>query len=125
VSRPALWLTQPPIQRLSGAFSLGLNWPKREVDAYYYIYIPSTQLSRYREGLRTGRPGFDSRKRQVIFLNSSVSRPALGPTQPSIQRASGALSAGVKRQVRKVDHSPQSSEEVKNGEAITPFLSLG
>jgi hypothetical protein len=42
--------------------------------------------------LRTGRPGFDPRQRQRIFLQASASRPALGPTQPP-----GVLSPGVKR----------------------------
>ena len=40
------------------------------------------------------------------------SRPALGPTQPSIQRVSGLL-LGVKRPGGAVDHPPPSSAEVK------------
>jgi hypothetical protein len=43
-----------------------------------------------------------------------VSRTALGPTQPHTQWIPGALSLGVKRQGREVDHSPPSSTEVKN-----------
>jgi len=43
-----------------------------------------------------------------------VSRPAMGPTQPPIQRGPEALSLGVKRAGREADHSPQSSAEVKN-----------
>jgi hypothetical protein len=43
----------------------------------------------------------------------SVSRPALGPTQPPIQRVPGALSLGVKRPGSEADHSPPSSAEVK------------
>ena len=35
------------------------------------------------------RPGFESRKRKEIFLFSKTSRPALGPTQLSIQCVSG------------------------------------
>jgi hypothetical protein len=39
-------------------------------------------------------------------------RPALGPTHPPIQWVLGALSLGVKRPGREVDHSPQTSVEV-------------
>jgi hypothetical protein len=37
----------------------------------------------------TGRSGFDPRRGQRIFPLSSVSRPALGPTQPSVQWVPG------------------------------------
>jgi hypothetical protein len=46
----------------------------------------------------------------------SVSRLALGPTQPSIQWV-----PGVKWQGREADHSPPSNAEVKNGGAIPPL----
>jgi hypothetical protein len=55
------------------------------------------QLSQYSVWLRTGRPGFDPRQRQNIFPLTSVSRPALGPTQPPVQWVPGALSPAVKR----------------------------
>jgi hypothetical protein len=41
------------------------------------------------------------------------SRPALGSTQPPIQRVLGALSPGVKRPGRQADHSPPTSAKVK------------
>jgi hypothetical protein len=44
---------------------------------------------------------------------TTLSRPALRPTQPPIQSVPGALSLGVKRQGREADHSPPSSAEVK------------
>ena len=44
------------------------------------------------------------------FLHPS--RPALGPTKPTIQWVAG-LSRGVKRPGRGVDHPPPSSAEVK------------
>jgi hypothetical protein len=51
----------------------------------------------------------------MIFPLSSVSRPALGPTQPPVQWVSGVLSPGVKsRPGRDADHSPPSSAEVEN-----------
>jgi hypothetical protein len=65
--------------------------------------ITSSILYRYGQG-------FDSRQRQDIFLFSTASRPALGPTQWVPE----AVSPVVKRQWREADHSPPSSAEVKN-----------
>jgi hypothetical protein len=48
-----------------------------------------------------------------IFLFTTASRTALGPTQPPIQWVPGALSLGVKRPEREDEHSPPSSAEVK------------
>jgi hypothetical protein len=47
----------------------------------------------------------------------TATRQALGPTQPPIK-----LVPGVKLQGREADHSPPSSVEVKNDEAILPLL---
>jgi hypothetical protein len=55
------------------------------------------------------------------FSFSTASRPALGPTQLPTPWVLGALSPGVKRQDREVDHSPLSNTEVKNGGAIPPL----
>jgi hypothetical protein len=41
--------------------------------------------------------GFDPRRGQRIFPLASVSRPALGPTQPTVQLVPEVLSPGVKR----------------------------
>jgi hypothetical protein len=50
-----------------------------------------------------------------FFPLDSVSSPALGPTQPPVQRVPGVLSPGVKaRPGRDADHSPPSSAEVVN-----------
>jgi len=49
-----------------------------------------------------------------MFLLSTASRPALGPTQPPTQWVAGALSPEVKWPGREADNSPPSSAEVKN-----------
>jgi hypothetical protein len=67
---------------------------------------------------------FESRQELGIFLFTTVSRPALGPTQPPIQWVPGALSLGVKRRGCEADHSPPSTAEVKsawNYTSITPL----
>jgi hypothetical protein len=48
-----------------------------------------------------------------FFLFTTVSRMALGPTQPAIQWVAGTLSLGVKRPWHEADHSPPSSAKVK------------
>jgi hypothetical protein len=69
---------------------------------------------------------FVSRQGLIIFLFASVSRRALGPTQPPIQRVSEALSLGIKRPGREADHSPPSSAEVQNAwrYTSTPLIRL-
>jgi hypothetical protein len=49
-----------------------------------------------------------------FFLLSMLSRPTLGPNQPSIQRVPEALSLAIKRPGRKADHSRPAGAEVKN-----------
>jgi hypothetical protein len=48
-------------------------------------------------GLDDRAIGVRSRQGQRIFPLSSVSRPALGPTQPPVKWVPGVLSPGVKR----------------------------
>jgi hypothetical protein len=60
-----------------------------------------------------------------IFLFTTASRTALGPTQPPIQRVPGVLSLGVKRPGREADHSPQYSAEVKNAWSYTSIPAIG
>jgi hypothetical protein len=55
-----------------------------------------------------------------IFLLTTASRPALGPTQPSIQWVTGAFTSGVKWPGRETDHSLPSSAEVKNAWSYNP-----
>jgi hypothetical protein len=85
------------------------------------MYVVYPQSHRYSDWIRGGQPGFDCRQGQGIFLYSTAARPALEPTQPPIQWVSGALSPGVKRPGREVDHSPPSGAEVKTGGPIPPL----
>jgi hypothetical protein len=62
---------------------------------------------------------FKSRQGLQIFLFTTASRPALGPTQPPIRWVPGALSLGIKRPGREADHSPPSSTEVKHAWSYT------
>jgi len=57
--------------------------------------------------------GFDSRQRMGVFLFTTASRPALGPTQHPVQWVSGALPLGVKRPGIEADHSPPPTAEIK------------
>jgi hypothetical protein len=57
-------------------------------------------------------------QRNDFFLFSLMFRPALGPTQPSIQWVTGNVSPEVKRLGSEADHSPPSSAQVKNDGAI-------
>jgi hypothetical protein len=87
-----------------------------------YLSIPEPgELCQYSDMLWAEQPGFDSWQELEIFLYSTVSRLALGPTQPPIQWVLGALSLGVKRPGHEAESSPPSSAEVRNGGAIPPF----
>jgi hypothetical protein len=55
------------------------------------------------------------------FLFFTTFRPALRPTQSSIQWVPGAHSPGIKWPGEEADHSPPSSAKVKNGGAIPPL----
>jgi hypothetical protein len=55
----------------------------------------------------------DQWKALVNFHFSESSRLALRSTQPRVRWVPGALSPGVKRPGREVDHSPPTSAEIK------------
>jgi hypothetical protein len=59
--------------------------------------------------------------RDMVFLFSMKSRPALGLTQPHILWMLGALSPEVKRLGSEADNSSPSSAGVKKGGAIPPL----
>jgi hypothetical protein len=57
--------------------------------------------------------GFNSQQGLAIFLFITMSRMALGSTQPPIQWVPGALSLWVKQLGHEADHVLPSSAEVK------------
>jgi len=63
--------------------------------------------------------GFESLLGLGIFLLTTASRQALGPTHPPIQWVLGALSLGIKRPGRDAQHWHPSSAEVKNAWSYT------
>jgi hypothetical protein len=72
--------------------------------------------------LRAGRPGFDCRQGQGIFLFAATSRPALRLTQIPVNWVTRALSPDVKWSGSEADHSPPSRTEVKNAWSYTSTL---
>jgi hypothetical protein len=62
-------------------------------------------LRLYSNGLLVGRPRFDSRQGQEIFLYSTASSLALGPRRPPIQWVQEAVPPGIKQSLRAADHS--------------------
>jgi hypothetical protein len=88
---------------------------------FLYFFYPwriraaiAQSVQRLATGWTIGVLEFYSRRGLGIFLFTTASRTALGPTQPPIQWVPGTLSLRVKRQGREADHSPPSSAEVKN-----------
>jgi hypothetical protein len=63
-------------------------------------------------GIEPAMSDFESRYGQE-FPFSTLSSPALGPTQSPFQWVPGALFLGVKRPGREADHSPTSAEVKK------------
>jgi hypothetical protein len=86
------------------------------------VIYDSKRLSQYSDWLGAerarDRSSSPDRVNNLHFYISST--PALGPTHPPIQRVPWALSPGVKRQVRKADHSPPNSVEDKEMWIFTP-----
>jgi hypothetical protein len=73
-----------------------------QIQNYYHpVYFPkgtviAQSIQRWATGWVIGVHGFDSRRGLGIFLFTTASRTALGPTQPPIQWVPEALSPGVK-----------------------------
>jgi len=69
--------------------------------------------------LRAGLPVFDSWQGQEFFHFTTAYRPALGLTQPPLQRAAGAHIPWLKRYTHEAHHSRSASAEVKNAWSYT------
>jgi hypothetical protein len=82
---------------------------------------PDSSVSKVNR-LLAGWPMFDSRQWRGIFLFTSASKLALGPTQLPLQWVPGILSAGEKRPRRSADPSPRNSAEVKNAWGYTSTI---
>jgi hypothetical protein len=80
--------------------------------------IDQGQLSRYSNGLRAGRLGFDYRQGQEIILYSTVSRLALDTTYASYPMSTGVALTGMMKSGREFNHLRPSSAEVKYCEPI-------
>jgi hypothetical protein len=88
--------------------------------------VIAQSVQRWATGWTIGFLGFDSRRGLEIFLFTTASRTALGPTHPHIQWVQGVLSLGVKRPGREADHSPHLVPRSKNecGYISTPPIRL-
>jgi hypothetical protein len=58
--------------------------------------------------------GFESQQELGVFIFTTVSRPALGPTHPPIQWVPAAFSLGIKHPGHEADHSPTSTAEFED-----------
>jgi hypothetical protein len=88
---------------------------KAQERLYHHVTYSRDKAVPCNDWLRAGRPRGRSLSPSRVknFLFSTLSRPALGPTQPPIQRVPGALSLGIKQQGREGDCSPPASDELK------------
>jgi hypothetical protein len=92
---------------------LPAHWGPSDTGSTYSWAVIAQSVQRWATGWMIGVLGFDSQRGLGIFLFTTASRTALGPTQPPIQCIPGALSLGIKRPGREADHSPPFSVEVK------------
>jgi hypothetical protein len=91
---------------------------------YYRLTVRDSSVS-IAMGIRTRRPGFDSRQTQELFLYSTAFRTALGPTPSLIKWEPGAFCPRVNRPGRESNYSPPFSAELKNtGAKIIDFLDI-
>jgi hypothetical protein len=80
------------------------------------------ELSRYSDGLRVGRPVFDSRHGKFSLLHCVQSVSGAHPASYPV--ATEGDFSGIKRPWREADPSPTSSVEVKNGGAVPTLLPI-
>jgi hypothetical protein len=99
-------------------FEKGISWCRRSLrqlgDQWLqdHRFIDLWRLTFWNNHVRT-RDRSSSPDSVKNFHFSILSRPAMGSTQPPVQRVLGVLSLGVRRQGREADRSPRSNVEVK------------
>jgi hypothetical protein len=107
------------------------NERNRYTKLWYLIYssirrhlrFVTNKRSRYSDGLRAGRPEFESQQGKDFSLLHNV-QSGRGAHPTSYPMGTGAISLGVKPPGCGADHSPPSSAEVKNVGAIPPLLHM-
>jgi hypothetical protein len=106
---PWFWRTRP---------NQSLNICKNSYNTSWQNQLKYYKVINRRDSSADDR-GFEWRQGLGIFLfTMTVSRPALGPTQPPIQ-GTRSLSLGVKRPGREADHSPPFSALFRNAWSYT------
>jgi hypothetical protein len=122
----ALGSTQPLTEMSTRNILWSKGRPARKADNFTAIYEPIVYKMWEPQHLTTlwASPACCSRGsspgRVKNFLFSKSSRPALGSTQPPIQRVPMSISQEVKQQRREAYTIP-SSTEVKNCGAVSPL----
>jgi hypothetical protein len=103
-----------------GRFLVKISWLKRKCETVRCRDATSSQSSGrsfrasfgwLQDGWPTGRSWSPDRVKNFLF--PAVSRPARGPTHPSIQWALGPLSPGVLRPGLETDYSPATSANIR------------
>jgi hypothetical protein len=109
-------LLQKPVNAFDfSVFSLGI----RDIFVFFTILVFQLLGSGYG---RWPQDMLTRMKGNSIFLFTTASRPALGPTQPPIQCVPGTLSLRVKWPGREADRSPPSCAKIKNEWSYTSTL---
>jgi hypothetical protein len=78
-------------------------------------------FSQYSDGVWAGRPGFDSRQGQEVFLLHTI-QTGSGTHTDSYPMQTGGFFSGIKRTGRETDYSPPTSTDVKKGETLYRLL---
>jgi hypothetical protein len=86
-------------------YSLSVKQATGQLGLLLSVLLPICSFPIFRYFFFQSFPVYLFRRRLGIFLFTTASRTALGPTKPPIQWVPVALSLGVKRPGREADHS--------------------
>jgi transposase len=109
---------KPKAQDVRTQRGIILEW----VSGNYTVTVRAGIAQCYSTGLRAGWSGVRVPAGLEVLLFTTASRPALGPSRPSIRWTPEARSLGVKRLERQANHWPPYSAEVKNAWSYTSTL---